>query len=64
MPSPAELLFEVDGAPLYDPRKDSTVGGSGSHRINDIATWEYTNGVGTNPALQILALKIGFKWGS
>jgi hypothetical protein len=64
MPSPAELLMEVEGAPLYDPRKDSTVGGSGTHRINDITTWEYTNGVGTNPALQILALKIGFKWGS
>lgn len=36
------------GAKLYDPRKDSTVsGGSGSHRINDETTWEWSQ----NPAL-------------
>ena len=34
--------FEVDGIPLYDPRKDSTVGGSGSHRWGDTSTWEFT----------------------
>ncbi|MFN3575362.1 MAG: phage tail protein [Tabrizicola sp.] len=32
--------FELNGIPLYDPRKDDTVGGSGSHRWNDRATWE------------------------
>lgn len=31
--------FELSGIPLYDPSKDSTVGGSGAHRFNDPATW-------------------------
>ena len=44
---PPALLFEVDGIKLYDPRKDTTVGGSGSHRWNNEATWEQTN----NPAV-------------
>ena len=37
-----EVRFEAQGIPLYDPRKDSTVGGSGSHRWNDPSTWEFT----------------------
>lgn len=41
----------VEGALLYDPRKDSTVpGGSGSHRINNHNTWEFS----TNLALMRL----------
>ena len=31
-----------DGALLYDPRKDSTQGGSGSHRTNNQNTWEFS----------------------
>lgn len=31
-----------DGALLYDPRKDSTQGGSGSHRYNNPNTWEFS----------------------
>ncbi|SDN84546.1 hypothetical protein [Ensifer sp. YR511] len=31
-----------DGALLYDPRKDSTQGGSGSHRWYDQNTWEFS----------------------
>ncbi|WCL55094.1 phage tail protein [Gimibacter soli] len=43
--------IDVLGKRLYDPRKDSSVaGGSGAHRLNDPATWEYS----TNPALCIL----------
>lgn len=38
---------EIRGAKLYDPRLDTTNGGSGSHRVNDPTTWEYSN----NPAL-------------
>ena len=47
--------WQVDGLPLYDPRKDSTVGGSGSHRWNPdtagttASTYEFTN----NPAVII-----------
>ncbi|WP_158259893.1 phage tail protein [Phyllobacterium phragmitis] len=41
--SPPSLMFEVRGAPLYDPRKDTTVGGSGAHRWNNQDTWEYSD---------------------
>ena len=33
-------LWECGGIPLYDPRKDTTVGGSGTHRWANVATWE------------------------
>lgn len=39
-----------DGALLYDPRKDSTQGGSGSHRYTNPNTWEFS----TNLALMRL----------
>ncbi|SMF65979.1 hypothetical protein SAMN02982989_3426 [Xaviernesmea oryzae] len=39
-----------EGALLYDPRKDSTQGGSGSHRFTDPNTWEFS----TNLALMRL----------
>ena len=35
------------GRKVYDPRKDSTAGGSGSHRLADPTTWEWTD----NPSL-------------
>lgn len=54
--SPAKLLFEVVGAPLYDWRKDSTMGGSGPHRWDDQSTWEYSD----NPVVQIYNLERGF----
>ncbi|MFC4624241.1 phage tail protein [Daeguia caeni] len=54
------LLFEVKGAPLYDPRKDSTVGGSGAHRWNDQSTWEYTS----NPAVMMYNLERGIYHGT
>lgn len=54
--SPAKLLFEVVGAPLYDWRKDSTMGGSGAHRWDDQSTWEYSD----NPPVQIYNLERGF----
>ena len=41
---------------VYDPRLDSTFpGGSGSHRIDDEATWEWSE----NPALHALAYAYG-----
>jgi hypothetical protein len=46
--------FKVRGAKVYDPRLDSTNGGSGTHRYNDPTTWEYSHGgsiLGNNPAL-------------
>lgn len=41
------LTAEIDGIKCYDPRKDSTNGGSGSHRYTDELTWEWSS----NPAL-------------
>ncbi len=58
--APPQLLFEVQGAPLYDWRKDSTVGGFGSHRWNDQSTWEYSD----NPFVQAYNLERGFFNGS
>jgi hypothetical protein len=47
--------FEMGGIPLYDPRKDSTVGGSGAHRWANKATWEPS----VNPAVAIYNVKRG-----
>ena len=40
--SPPEVLVEPRPTPMYDPRKDSTNGGSGSHRYGNWATYEPT----------------------
>lgn len=53
---PPQFLFELKGAPLYDPRLDTTVGGSGAHRWNDITTWEFSE----NPMLMAYAYHRGF----
>lgn len=46
----------LEGASVYDPRLDSTYpGGSGAHRIDDPATWEYSE----NPALHAIAYAYG-----
>ncbi|WP_416305221.1 phage tail protein [Neptunicella sp. SCSIO 80796] len=42
-----ETKFLVKGKRVYDPRKDDTAGGSGAHRIDTPATWEWSN----NPEL-------------
>jgi len=62
---PSRVTVIGKGAPLYDPRRDSTVpGGNGPHRINDQSTW----GTGyspadsyDNPALQLLWFLLGWK---
>lgn len=36
-----EMDFGVKGAPLYDFRKDPSVGGTGTHDYTDPLTWEY-----------------------
>lgn len=47
MTSRPSFLFEVDPLPVYDPRKDSTTGGSGTHVWGDRSTYEPS----TNPAV-------------
>jgi hypothetical protein len=43
------VRFEVDGVPLYDPRKDPSRGGTGSQSWSNPATWSQTD----NPAVMI-----------
>lgn len=50
-----QVLFEVTGIPLYDPRKDSTVGGSGPHRWGNRSTYEPSE----NPIVQTYNIKRG-----
>ncbi|WP_084398264.1 phage tail protein [Henriciella aquimarina] len=42
LPESFDYRFSGEGALLYDRRKDTTAGGSGSHRWDDPATWEYS----------------------
>jgi hypothetical protein len=50
--APQSVTALLDGALLYDPRKDGTVpGGSGAHRKTDPSTWEFGT-IGRIPALQ------------
>ena len=61
---PARLTAIIDGCPLYDPRRDSTRGGSGPHRLANQATWTFTEGgvqIGRNPALALLTYLIGYR---
>lgn len=41
--APQNVTALVDGAKLYDPRLDSTNGGSGSHRVTDATTWAFSH---------------------
>lgn len=50
-----EARFVVRGARLYDPRKDTTAGGSGAQRWSDLETWTFSE----NPVVQIYNLLRG-----
>ncbi|MBV9548419.1 MAG: hypothetical protein JO256_01950, partial [Alphaproteobacteria bacterium] len=39
---PPQIVFVLDGVKLYDPRLDSSVGGSGSQRFASPSTWAFT----------------------
>ncbi|MEL7167356.1 MAG: phage tail protein [Pseudomonadota bacterium] len=54
-----KVRFITSGIPLYDARKDSTVGGVGTHRHNDRSTWEPSD----NTAVQIYNIKRGIDIG-
>ena len=51
------VRFEVEGIPLYDPRKDSTVGGTGSHRWANKATWGFSE----NPLVMVYNILRGIE---
>lgn len=52
-----QFTWLVKGAPLYDRRKDSTAGGSGSHRLGSPSTWEYS----TNARVALDHYLLGYK---
>ncbi|WPE19969.1 phage tail protein [Shinella zoogloeoides] len=51
-----DFFFELRGARLYDPRRDSTAGGSGPHRWGDYSTYEFTE----NPVIMEYNYRRGF----
>lgn len=53
--SPPSLMFEVRGAPLYDPRFDTSAGGSGTQRRNNQDSWAFSD----NPAVMMYNLELG-----
>ncbi len=55
--SPPSVRFEMNGIPLYDPRLDTTVGGSGAHRWGSPST--YATNRTTNPAVMLYNLHRG-----
>jgi len=60
---PQRVTIIGNGAKLYDPRLDTTAGGSGAQRADDQTTWTWTSTTGNNPALQILYYLLGWKIG-
>lgn len=58
MRSPPSLSFEMEGAKLYDRRLDTTAGGSGSHRIDNPATWAFSD----NPMVALDHFLLGRYW--
>jgi hypothetical protein len=58
---PSRVTIVGDGMPVYDPRQDSTRGGSGACRADNQATWIRTDEACGNPALQLLTFLIGWR---
>lgn len=59
---PTRITIRGKGAFFYDPRKDSTVpGGSGGHRADNQATWEWSDSACRNPALALLWNLLGWR---
>lgn len=63
--SEPEIKYVVNGISLYDPRQDSSVGGSGGHVWNDPTTWTVThnNIVMIYNILRGITFADGSKWG-
>ena len=55
------ITIRGKGAAIYDPRLDSTNGGTGSHRPDDQATWLWNDDACRNPALQLLFYLLGYR---
>lgn len=58
---PSRMTIVGDGAYVYDPRLDSTAGGSGPQRANDQTTWAWSDDASRNPALELLWYLLGWR---
>lgn len=58
---PTRVTIIGKGRLCYDPRLDSTVGGSGSHRADDQSTWGWSDSYCRNPPIQMLNYLLGWK---
>ncbi|WP_051357824.1 phage tail tip fiber protein [Leisingera caerulea] len=60
-----QVRFELGSPPLYDPRQDTTAGGSGTHRWNDPSTWSETENlmVIAYNVMRGITLPCGSVWG-
>jgi len=52
------VVPQFQGIPLYDPRQDTTAGGSGSQRRADPSTWAFSD----NPMVIILNIEMGIHY--
>lgn len=57
-----KVTWVVKGIKLYDIRKDSTAGGSGSHRWDNQATYEYTDNAFVIAYNILRGIKYGTQW--
>lgn len=53
----------VEGCTVYDPRLDTTAGGSGSHRTNDPTSWTYSANTALCGATFMMIRKLDGGWG-
>ena len=54
---PTRITQVVKGSKVYDPRLDDTRGGTGTHRVDDQSTWEWSD----NWALIVAHYLVGYK---
>ncbi|MCP3729247.1 hypothetical protein M9978_02300 [Sphingomonas sp. MG17] len=58
---PSRVTIIGDGAYIYDPRLDSTVGGDGPQRADDQTTWGWDEDACRNPPLVMLTWLLGWR---
>lgn len=54
---PSRITQVIKGAKVYDPRLDTSIGGSGSQRVDDQSTWEWS----ANWALIVAHYLLGYR---
>ena len=54
---PSRITQVIKGAKVYDPRLDTSIGGSGSHRVDDQSTWTWS----ANWALIVAHYLLGYR---